>query len=110
MKNIDFEVPLVEGDNGPLIEFLIVDEENEPVDLSGKTVGFVFKRAGEFEAVNGAASGCSALEETGKAVYAFGANDLSKPGTYFGDLVVSASGVSETASDAVRFVVRPSNK
>lgn len=112
MKNIDFEVPLVQSDTGPLIKFFIVDNNGEPKNLTDHTVGFVFKRSGYPDPINPNSSGCSILDaEAGEVLFSFAAADLEEPGTYFGDLVVkSPSGFSETASDPVRFIVRSNNK
>lgn len=110
VQNIDFEVPLVRGDTGPTIEFELTDADGEPVDLTGKTVGFAIKRFGESVAVNPSASGCSVESASGGiASYNFGSGVLDKAGSYFGDVIVFDE-LKTTVSRAVRFAVRDNNQ
>lgn len=110
MQNIDFEVPLVQGDTGPTIQFEITDADGEAVDLDGKSVGFAIKRFGDSQAVNPTASGCTIESASGGiASYNFGSDVLSRSGSYFGDVIVF-DGLKTTVSRAVRFLVRDNNQ
>jgi hypothetical protein len=106
MRNIDFEIPVVEGDTGPTIELRLVDKNNAPLDLTGKEVNLYLRRSAEAASISGQNPAC-VIEQavSGIVTYSFGAIDLGEPGTYFGDVQVIGENI-ETAPDALRFLVR----
>ena len=109
MTNVDFEVELVQGDTGPVLQLDLVDREYLPLDLTGKAVNFYIRRAGEFLPVNPNNPECAAVSGVvGRVEYRYGPNDLAEPGTYYGDVQLIST-VVETAPAAVRLVVRPKN-
>lgn len=106
MRNIDFEIPVVEGDTGPTVELRLVDKKGEPVDLTGKAVNLYLRRSAELMSVSGQIPACTIEQAvSGICSYQFGPLDLGEPGTYFGDVQVVGAQI-ETAPDALRFLVR----
>jgi hypothetical protein len=105
------DVPMVKNDLGPDLEFNVVDCNDAPVNLTGKTAKFFLKRFCLTDAVNALHPDCVITDPAnGKAVYKFQPGDLSEVGTYFGDFQVSnVSGYVETAPEAVRITVRDTN-
>lgn len=109
MDNITFDLPVVSGDTAPTLQFECVDKESNIIDLSGKTVNFYMKKMGLGDRIN-ASSACTVTDAAnGIAEYTFGASDLSAPGTYFGDVVISDT-QEETCFDVIRLIVRQSNR
>ena len=110
MDNITFDLPVVQDDTGPTLEFECLDRDANVVDLTGKTVKFYMKKGGFLGSTVNPSPNCVVTDAAnGKAQYTFSAGDLAEPGTYFGDLVIEDS-QTETAFDVVRLVVRQSNK
>ncbi|MGL4398231.1 MAG: hypothetical protein ACRCXD_00050 [Luteolibacter sp.] len=106
MRNIDFEIPVVEGDTGPVVELRIVDKKGSPVDLTDKQVNLFLRRSAEGESVSGQDPTCQIESAvSGIVSYQFGPFDLGEPGTYFGDVQIIGDNI-ETAPDALRFLVR----
>lgn len=105
------EIYMVKNDLGPDLEFNVVDCNDQPVDLTGKTAKFFLKRYCLKDAVNVLHPDCTITDAlNGKAVYKFQPGDLTEIGTYFGDFQVSnVSGYLETAPEAVRIIVRETN-
>jgi hypothetical protein len=111
MRNIDREINLVEDNAGVQIEVSCEDYDFNQIDLSGKTVHLFIKRSGNFVTTNLAHTDCSITDYPGgKAVYTVRSEDFPEPGTYFGDVVIMGGPHEETAPDAIRFLIRPSNK
>ena len=110
VKNTDFEVELVAGDSAPKIYFTCVGSDGLPINLSGANVFFAFKQPGDIAAVNADKSCDVTAPLSGVAVYSLKPADILRPGTYFGDVYIASGPIVETAPDAIRFVVRGSNK
>ena len=110
MRNIDLEVDLVQGDSDPILEFTCLDFDNSPVDLTGAAADLYLKRVNADSHAN-ASTACVVTDAVaGKVQYQIQSGDLDDPGTYFGDLVITLAGKSETSPEAVRLIVRPSNQ
>ena len=111
--NTAFEVPLVAGDSGPKLQFTLLDEDQIPIAVSGvgSGVSLFLRRFQEHSRSNGGHEGCSGIDVAGGVwTYDLKDGDVSGSGTYFGDVQIRYSnGVVETAFEAVRFLVRPSN-
>lgn len=110
MRNIDLEIELVKGDSNPKIEFTCVNFDNDAVNLTDKTVDFFVRRANSSSHTNSSTT-CSVTDApNGKVEYQVNGDDFPDTGTYFGDLVITDSGRSETSPQAVRMIVRDSNQ
>jgi hypothetical protein len=112
VKQVDVEVPLVVGDTGPRLEFNCINYfTNEPQDLTNKSVYFSMRLSGQNQyATPKTLCSVSGPGVSGVAVYDFASGDLLYPGTYFGDLSITDGSVTETAPEAVRFLVRERNE
>lgn len=111
MFNTAHEVPLVAGDTGPRLRFVLKDEAGAAVAVSGagSSVSLYLRRHGEDASSNAGHEGCSAFDvPQGQWTYELQAGDVSAAGTYWGDVQVQyEDGRKETAFEAVRFLVRP---
>lgn len=111
MKNIDFEVYLVEDEAGPIFQFTCVDYDLNPIDLSGKTVDLYIKSALSRQLANAGATSCIVIDPAAGIVqFQLQSPFIEEPGTYFGDLSISDGGSSNTAPQFIRLIVRESNK
>jgi hypothetical protein len=45
MDNVTFDLPVVEDDTGPTLQFTCLDNEQNTLDLTGKAVKFYMKKA-----------------------------------------------------------------
>ena len=110
MRNIDLEVDLVAGDSNPILQFECKDFANAPVDLTGATVDCYLRRAGG-DAQSNPSSACVVIDAgNGIAQYQIESGDISESGTYFCDISITKNGNVETSPEALRLVVRRSNK
>lgn len=110
MEQITFEVPAVAGDSGPTLMFQCVDRSSQPINLTGKIVDLYLRRSGASSRAN-ISSACTITSAVaGEVTYVPVVGVLSQPGTYFADLTISDGVNSETAPEAMRIVVRASNK
>lgn len=109
-----FDYPLVAGDTGPKIRFNLLDEDGNPVLVSGTGSGvkLFLKQPHRSPHSNSGHEGCSAFDVvSGLWDYSLQPGDVCGAGTYFADVEATYSdGVVETAYEAVRFLVRSSNK
>lgn len=110
MFNTAHEVPLVAGDTGPRLRFALRDEAGLPVAVSGGGAGVSLhlRRHGADEGSNAGHEDCAAFDVTqGQWTYDLQPGDVSAAGTYWGDVRVAyEDGRTETAFEAVRFLVR----
>lgn len=113
------ELQLVEGDTGPLLNFILKDVNGNPINLTGKTVKFFLKMfCHPCHSNIGHENMCILDAVNGSAQYILQPGDVSAAGTYFSDVQIGTSGVSgcvsgwyyETAYDTCRFSVRENNK
>jgi len=109
MKNIDFEVYLVEGEAGPLFEFECVDSDLNPIDLTDSTVDLFVRSSVGSAPVNASSTSCVITDiVNGLCTYRFEPTHLIEPGTYLGDLVITKDAKQETAPEFLRLLVRKS--
>ena len=110
--NTAFEVPLVQDDTGPRLQFKVQDNSGAPIAVSGMGVNFYLRGAFDPSHGNRGHEACSSVDfNTGLWSYSLQEGDVSATGTYFGDIEVAyADGNVETAYEAVRFLVRGNNK
>lgn len=110
--NSAFEVPLVQDDTGPKLQFKVQDNAGTPIAVSGMGVNFYLR--GTFDKANGnrGHEACSSVDfSQGLWAYTLQEGDVSAVGTYFGDIEVGyPDGTVETAYEAIRFLVRSHNK
>lgn len=94
-----------EGDREPWLTATLVDENEEPVDLTSAVAVkfFMIKPPGTTPKVNGlAASVVDATE--GRVKYEWGATDTDTPGDYDGEFEVEWSSGTKTTFPNFRFI------
>jgi hypothetical protein len=110
MDNVTYDYVVTQGDTGPLIEFACVDQNRVALNLTGKTVEFYMRKAGEATGHKNLSVACTVTNAAGGlATYSFGVADLDETGTYLCDVVIRDTKI-ETAWDVLRLVVRVKNK
>lgn len=104
------QVNLVQNDTNPRVTFTVTyDSDSSPVNLTGATVNFVFKKAGSntyvFKRECSIASGMAA---SGQCYYDWQEDDLDDEGHYEGELEVIFPGDAvQTTAQKIPFFVRP---
>lgn len=105
------EFPLVVGDTLPYVDFQLLNEDENPYNLTGHHVNFYFKKfgLGYNHNVNTACEITEAV--SGMCRYGWGALDIQKSGLHSGDLEITrADGRKLSMPNIVRFNVRDKNE
>jgi hypothetical protein len=84
------DIYIKQGDTAPIVEAVLLDANQLPVDLSGATVVFrMASRPGVAPIVDETATIVDA--GAGRVSYAWAAGDTDEPGTYLAEFVVTSS-------------------
>lgn len=99
----------VQGNTEPSLEFTLLDEDLQPVDITGYSFAFRFARADDTVQKNAAADAVVITNAAvGECRYTWAADDLDTPGYYVGELqITNVAGRVQTIPEFLRFKVRP---
>jgi len=101
------EFPLVVGDTLPYLDFSLIDEDENPYDLTGHTVKFYFKKYGLGYHSNSSTE-CDIVEAvSGTCRYSWSEGDIEEPGLHVGELELTTQDHKKLSMPyVVRFRVR----
>lgn len=102
------EFGLVQGDTLPAVRMQFLDDINDPIDLTGYTVDFFFKKAGERTLINAGHTECVIIDsDAGIAEYQWAEGDTARAGIHWGSFQITTDeGKKQSIKDAIRFNIR----
>ena len=101
---------IVQGNYGQQLDFVVVDGQNNPVNLSGATVVLHVQRADDPTNTLLTLGGNITVDNAalGTCHYTVAVGDFPSPGKYLGELVVSSSGSYSISAPGIVILVQPS--